>query len=101
MEKADNTDQSKTSALDAFEASLAELRAPAKAVIAQALRELFELARKEADAARALADQHKAELSAAFHAYLTLHEDTETFARLKADHEQLLRRTSERGGDHG
>lgn len=88
-------------ALNAFEAALGEMQPPSKAVIAQAVRELFGLTRNEMDATQASADQLQAELSDAFHAFLTLHEDTPAFARLKANHGRLLRLASEKGADHG
>ena len=66
-------------ALNAFEAALREMQPPSKAVTAEAVRELFGLTRNEADAAQATADQLQAELSDAFHAFLTLHEDTPGF----------------------
>ncbi|KPP80598.1 MAG: hypothetical protein HLUCCA04_13175 [Oceanicaulis sp. HLUCCA04] len=87
-------------ALNAFEAALREMQPPSKAVTAEAVRELFGLTRNEADAAQATADQLQAELSDAFHAFLTLHEDTPGFARLKADHGRLLRLASAKGADH-
>lgn len=77
-------------ALDTFEAALRELRAPSKAVTAEAVREVFQSARAQASQAQSVADQYKAELSDAFHAFLVLHEDTSAFARLKADHARLL-----------
>lgn len=91
MEEPDNKDRSKIFALDAFEAALAQLQPPAKVITAHAVRELLQLARAESDAARASADQLQAELSDAFYAFLTLHEDTAAFAKLKADHGRLLR----------
>ena len=85
--------------VEAFETSLKQLRAPSKAVIGEAVRELFRRSREEADAAKASADQHQAELSAAFHAFLKLHEDTEAYAKLKKDHGRLLRLATEKGAD--
>ncbi|WP_090193786.1 hypothetical protein [Erythrobacter sp. HL-111] len=89
---------SEMKALNAFEAALREMQPPSKAVTAEAVRELFGLTRNEADAAQATADQLQAELSDAFHAFLTLHEDTPAFARLKADHGRLLRLASAKRG---
>ena len=87
-------------ALNAFEAALREMQPPSKAVIAQAVRELFGLTRNEAGATQASADQLQAELSDAFHAFLTLHDDTPAFAKLKADKGRLLRLANETGADH-
>ena len=74
---------------------------PSRAVIAEAVREQFALHRHKANAAQAAAEQLQAELNAAYHAFLTLHEDTPAFARLKADHGRLLRPDNEKGDDHG
>lgn len=99
MKKPGDNNSRKTPALDAYEAALRQMRAPSKAVIGEAVRELFRRAREESDAAKASADQHQAELSAAFHAFLKLHEDTEAFAKLKKDHGRLLRLATEKGAD--
>lgn len=86
---------SKEEALEAFDAALREMQKPSKAVIAEAVRELFQVAKKDTAEAKAVAEQHQAELSEAFHAFLTLHNDTPAFAKLKADKGRLLRLTSE------
>lgn len=99
MKKPGDNNSRKTPALDAYEAALRQMRAPSKAVIGEAVRELFRRSREEADAAKASADQHQAELSAAFYAFLKLHEDTEAFAKLKKDHGRLLRLATEKGAD--
>ena len=88
-------------ALESFETALRELRAPSRAVIAQAFRQMFEAARVHAKAKRTQARQHEAELSDAFHAYLILHEDTSAFVKLKAEKGRLLWLSSEKGADHG
>jgi len=87
-------------ALNAFEAALREMQPPSKAVIAEAVRELFQIAKKDTADAKAVAEQHQAELSEAFYAFLTLHDDTAAFAKLKADKGQLLRLASETGAGH-
>jgi len=86
---------SKEEALQAFDAALREMQKPSKAVIAEAVRELFQVAKKDTAEAKAVAEQHQAELSEAFHAFLTLHDDTSAFAKLKADKGRLLRLASE------
>jgi len=91
---------SKEEALQAFDAALREMQKPSKAVIAEAVRELFQVAKKDTAEAKAVAEQHQAELSEAFHAFLTLHDDTPAFAKLKADKGRLLRLASETGADH-
>ena len=95
MQSAETTEQDKASALDAFVAALREMQKPSKAVIGQAIRDLFQTEKKKTAEAKAVAEQHQAELSDAFHAFLTLHEDTPAFAKLKADHGRLLRLASE------
>lgn len=87
-------------ALQAFDAALREMQKPSKAVIAEAVRELFQVAKYDATEAKAVAEQRQAELSDAFHAFLTLHEDTAAFAKLKADKGRLLHLASRSGGDH-
>ena len=94
------TDIADIRALDTFENAMRELRAPSKAVIAEAVRELFQVAKKDAAEAKAVAEQHQAELSDAFHAFLTLHDDTPAFAKLKAGHGRLLRLASQPGAGH-
>lgn len=89
-----------TKALAAFKAALRQMRPPSKAVIGEAVRELFRRSREEADAAKASADQHQAELSEAFYAFLNLHNDIEAFAKLKKDHGRLLRLATEKGAGH-
>jgi len=86
---------SKEEALKAFDAALREMQKPSKAVVAEAVRELFQFAKKDTAEAKAVAEQHQAELSEAFHAFLTLHDDTPAFAKLKADKGRLLRLASE------
>ncbi|MEO1406577.1 MAG: hypothetical protein AAFV54_08810 [Pseudomonadota bacterium] len=95
MQSADTFKQDKASALDAFDAALREMQKPSKAVVAEAVRELFRVAKKDSAEAKAVAEQHQAELSEAFHAFLTLHDDTPAFAKLKADKGRLLRLASE------
>ena len=87
-------------ALQAFDAALREMQKPSKAVIAEAVRELFQVAKKDTAEAKAVAEQHQAELSEAFHAFLTLHDDTPAFAKLKADKGRLLRLANEMGAGH-
>ena len=100
MQSAKTFEQDKASALDAFDAALREMQTPTKAVVAEAVRELFQVAKKDTAAAKAVAEQHQAELSDAFHAFLSLHDDTAAFAKLKADKGRLLRLASEAGADH-
>ncbi|GEQ98156.1 hypothetical protein JCM17844_17930 [Iodidimonas gelatinilytica] len=95
MQSAETFEHDKASALDAFDAALREMQKPSNAVIAEAVRELFKVAKKNAAEAKAVAEQHQAELSEAFHAFLTLHDDTPAFAKLKADKGRLLRLASE------
>lgn len=95
MQSAETFKHDKASALDVFDAALREMQKPSKAVIAEAVRELFQVAKKDKAEAKAVAEQHQAELSEAFHAFLTLHDDTPAFAKLKADKGRLLRLASE------
>ena len=90
----------KEEALKAFDAALHEMQKPSTAIIAEAVRQLFQVAKKDTAEAKAVAEQHQAELSDAFHAFLTLHEDAAAFAKLKADKGRLLRLVSETGADH-
>ena len=100
MQSAETFEQDKASALDAFDAALREMQKPSKAVIAEAVRELFQVAKKDTAEAKAVAEQHQAELSDAFHAFLTVHDDTPAFAKLKAEKGRLLRLASETGAGH-
>jgi hypothetical protein len=95
MQSAETFEHDKASALDAFDVALREMQKPSKAVVAEAVRELFQVAKKDTAEAKAVAEQHQAELSEAFHAFLTLHDDTPAFAKLKADKGRLLRLASE------
>ncbi|WP_201240759.1 hypothetical protein [Rhodothalassium salexigens] len=95
MRSAETFEQNKASALDAFDAALREMQKPSKAVVAEAVRELFQVAKKDTAEAKAVAEQHQAELSEAFHAFLALHDDTPAFAKLRADKGRLLRLASE------
>jgi len=76
--------------LDVFEGALRELRAPSRAVTAQAIREMIRTSRAGAETARAQARQHEAELSDAFNQFLVLHQGTPAF-ELKAEQGRLLR----------
>lgn len=100
MKSAGTFEQDDASALEAFDAALREMQKPARVIIAEAVREIFQAVEREAAVAKAVAEQHQAELSEAFHVFLTLHDDTPAFAKLKADKGRLLRLASETGAGH-
>jgi len=77
-------------ALARFSTELSELRSPARAVIAQAVRSALDTRRHDADEAARVAAQSLDDLIAAFEAFDAFHQDTPERERLAEEIGQTL-----------